>query len=145
MSSSKRLRPVQRVAQTREKSAAKELGDSQRRTRDQEARLEDLKRYHQDYLDRFEVSARNGMASGQLQEYRAFLDKLDRAIKEQERVVQMSQVECVSRKDAWQQKRVRTQALGKVVDRFRSAELKAGEGREQKESDDRSQRRTDPH
>jgi len=137
---SKRLQPVQRVAQSRENDAARELGDSQRRMRDQEAKLGDLKRYHQEYLERFETTARQGMSAKQMQEYRVFLEKLDRAIKEQEKVVLASKSECVNRKEQWQQKHVRTQALGKVMDRFRSVEQKAVEKREQDEIDDRNQR-----
>ncbi|MCW8891361.1 MAG: flagellar export protein FliJ [Sedimenticola sp.] len=137
---SKRFQPVKRVAESRENDAARELGHSQKRMRDQEAKLEDLKRYHQEYLERFESTARQGMPASQMQEYRVFLEKLDTAIKEQEKVVLASKSECVTRKEQWQQKRVRTQALGKVMDRFKSAELKVKEKREQDESDDRSQR-----
>lgn len=141
MVSSKRFKPVQRIAESREKTAAKDMGDSQRRMHSQEARLEELKRYHQEYLGRFESSARSGMSSSQLQEYRAFLSKLDRAIKEQERIVQASHQECAVRKDVWKQKHVRTQALGKAVERFKKAELKTSDAREQKELDDRNQRK----
>ena len=137
---SKRFQPVKRVAESRENDAARELGHSQKRMRDQEAKLDDLKRYHQEYLERFETTARQGMSANQMQEYRVFLEKLDTAIKEQEKVVLASKSECNSRKEQWQQKRVRTQALGKVMDRFKSAELKIKEKREQDESDDRSQR-----
>ncbi|MCW8848070.1 MAG: flagellar export protein FliJ [Sedimenticola sp.] len=137
---SKRFQPVKRVAESRESDAARELGHSQKRMRDQEAKLEDLKRYHQEYLERFETTARQGMSASQMQEYRVFLEKLDTAIREQEKVVLASKSECVTRKEQWQQKRVRTQALGKVMDRFKSAELKVQEKREQDEADERSQR-----
>lgn len=137
---SKRLRPVKRVAESRESAAARVLGDTQKKMRHQEAKLEDLRRYHKEYLERFETTARQGMAASQMQEYRLFLEKLDSAIKEQEKVVLASKSECLSRKEQWQEKRVRTQALGKVMDRFQSAELKALEKREQDEMDDRSQR-----
>lgn len=137
---SKRFQPVKRVAESRESDAARELGHSQKRMRDQEAKLEDLKRYHQEYLERFETTARQGMSASQMQEYRIFLEKLDTAIREQEKVVLASKSECVTRKEQWQQKRVRTQALGKVMDRFKSAELKVQEKREQDEADERSQR-----
>lgn len=139
MVSSKRFKPVQRIAESREKTAAKDMGDSQRRMHSQEARLEELRRYHQEYLGRFESTARSGMSSSQLQEYRAFLGKLDRAIKEQERIVQASHQECATRKDVWKQKHVRTQVLGKAVERFKKAELKVSDAREQKEQDDRNQ------
>jgi flagellar FliJ protein len=137
---SKRFQPVQRVAESREKSAAKVLGDSQRNMQAQQAKLGELKQYHQEYLERFETAARNGMSANQLQEYRAFLDKLDKAIKEQEKVVLATQFECSKRKDEWQKKRIRTQALGKAVERMQSAEQKERDSREQKELDERNQR-----
>jgi flagellar FliJ protein len=140
MVQSKRFHPVRRVAQSREKTAARELGDSQRRMQQQEARLEELRRYHDEYLERFQSAARLGISATQLQEYQAFLHKLSQAIKEQERIVLSSHEECSSKKEAWKQKRVRSEALGKVVERFQTAERRADDTKEQKEQDDRSQR-----
>lgn len=133
---SKRFKPVQRVAKSREDSAARELGNTQRQMREQETKLEELKNYHHEYLDRFTEASSNGMSSSQLQEYRAFMSKLETAIDAQEKVVHASHLACSSSKDVWKQKRVRTQALGKVVDRMQTAELKETESREQKESDE---------
>jgi len=146
---SKRFEPVQRIAKSREDNAARELGHSQRRMQEQENKLEELKSYHQEYLDRFAEASRNGMSASQLQEYRAFMCKLETAIdahlilvgKEiSKKVVHASHIECSSCKDEWKQKRVRTQALGKVMDRFETTEKKAAESREQKESDEHGQR-----
>jgi flagellar FliJ protein len=138
---SKRLKPVQRVAETRERTAAKELGDSRRHMRAQEERLDELHRYHREYLERFHVSAQSGMTATQLQEYRAFLTKLERAIREQESVVAESRNQCSQHQENWQQKHVRTQALGKVMERYQREERKQEDVREQKESDERSQHR----
>ncbi|OOZ36998.1 flagellar export protein FliJ [Solemya velesiana gill symbiont] len=140
MTASKRLLPVKRIAESRERKAAKRFGDSKRHVHEQEAKLEELKRYHQEYLERFQETSRNGISTAQLIEYRAFLEKLELAIREQTRIVELSQNECTSRKQEWQKKHVRTQVLGKAVDRMRSAEQKVEEGREQKELDDRNQR-----
>jgi flagellar FliJ protein len=140
MVQSKRLKPVHRVAESREQTAAKELGDSTRYVHEQEARLEELRRYHAEYLDRFHSAAKMGMSALQLQEYRAFLAKLERAIREQEAIIKDGRNVHKFKKDNWQQKHVRTQALGKVIDRYKKAETKAEDKREQKESDDRNQR-----
>ena len=140
MSPSKRFKPVQRVAQSREQKAARELGNSQRRAKDQEGRLEELKDYHQEYLERFQNAARSGISASQLQEYRAFISKLELAIREQERIVSSSHDECSSRKQVWQQKHTRTEALGKVMGRFQSEERKDSDNREQRETDDHNQR-----
>jgi flagellar FliJ protein len=140
MVQSKRLKPVHRVAESREQTAAKELGDSTRYVHEQEARLEELRRYHAEYLERFHSAAKMGMSALQLQEYRAFLSKLERAIREQEAIIQDGRNVHKFKKDNWQQKHVRTQALGKVIDRYKQAETKAEDKREQKESDDRNLR-----
>lgn len=83
MVQSKRFKPVQRVAESRERKAARSFGQSQRLMHDQEARLEELRRYHEEYLQRFRESSQMGMSASQLQEYRAFLEKLEKAIEAQ--------------------------------------------------------------
>jgi len=138
---SKRLKPVHRVAESREQTAAREMGDSQRYVHAQEDRLEELRRYHTEYLERFHSAAKQGMSAMQLQEYRAFLAKLERAIREQESIITDGRNVHQLNKDNWQQKHVRTQALGKVIDRYKQSENHAQDQREQKEADDRSQRK----
>ncbi|MCG8429174.1 MAG: flagellar export protein FliJ [Chromatiales bacterium] len=140
MAPSKRFKPVQRVAKSREQNAAKELGNSQRNVRDQESKLEELKRYHREYLEQFESSARQGMSASQLLEYRAFISKLELAIAEQEKIVLASKSDCSTKKEQWQHKHVRTKVLNKVMDRYTTAENRASEKKDQKETDDRNQR-----
>jgi flagellar FliJ protein len=140
MVQSKRLKPVHRIAESREQTAAKELGDSTRYVHEQEARLEELRRYHAEYLERFHSAAKMGMSALQLQEYRAFLAKLERAIREQQEIIKDGRNAHKFKKNNWQQKHVRTQALGKVIDRYKNAENKAEDKREQKESDERNLR-----
>ena len=140
MSPSKRLSPVQRIAQSRERKAARHMGESHKNLLAEEARLLQLKQYHEEYLARFEAAARQGLSSAQLQEYRAFLDKLDQAIGQQERVVEARKLDHSSRQDNWRETHVRSQALDKVVRRYRQQERQTADHQEQKESDDRSQR-----
>ncbi|MCB1760778.1 MAG: flagellar export protein FliJ [Gammaproteobacteria bacterium] len=140
MSPSKRFKPVQRVAQSREQKAAKALGRAQQEVSVQEARLEELKRYHKEYLDRFQRSTEMGISVSQLHEYRAFLAKLERAIQEQEQIVSASQRSRSSQQAQWQQKHLRSQVLEKVVARYEDEGRRTMESRDQKESDDRAQR-----
>lgn len=140
MSPSKRLSPVQRVAQSREQKAARHMGESHKSLLAEEAKLLQLRQYHEEYLTRFEAAARKGLSSSQLQEYRAFLDKLDEAIGQQERVVAARKNDHSSKKDSWRETHTRTQALDKVMRRYQQQERKNADRQEQKESDDRSQR-----
>jgi flagellar FliJ protein len=138
MSPTKRLKPVQQVAASRERNAARTMGQARQHLAQEEAKLVQLKQYHQEYLQRFQQVASQGMSASQLQEYRAFLVKLDEAIQQQEKVVAASMANHSSHKNNWKQKRTRTQALGKVVERYRKEERKAADRSEQKETDERN-------
>ncbi|MCU7918524.1 MAG: flagellar export protein FliJ [Candidatus Thiodiazotropha sp. (ex Epidulcina cf. delphinae)] len=140
MSPTKRLRPVQRVAHSKEQTAARNMGEARKHLEQEEAKLLQLKRYHQEYLERFQQMAKEGIGSNQLQEYRTFLAKLDEAIQQQQDVVAASMVSHSSSKNNWKQKHTRTQALNKVVDRYRRQEIQSADRREQKESDEHNQR-----
>ena len=93
-----------------------------------------------DSLARFQEASAQGMSVGQLQEYRAFLGKLDDAIEQQEKVVAASVATHSTHRNDWKQKRTRTQALGKVVERYRKEEVKLADRNEQKENDERNNR-----
>jgi flagellar FliJ protein len=140
MSPSKRLKPVQQVAASRERNAARSMGKARQHLAQEEAKLAQLKQYHQEYLERFQQVASQGMSAAQLQEYRAFLVKLDEAIQQQEKVVAASMANHSTHKNNWKQKHTRTQALGKVVERYRKEERKAADRSEQKENDERNNR-----
>ncbi len=140
MSPSKRFQPVQRIAVSREQKAARALGESRKALQEQERRLEELRTYHREYLERFQGASASGISAAQLHEYRAFLAKLEQAIREQERQLEQSRQQCSGRKAEWQETHQRTQALGKVMERFHSEERRLQESRDQKELDDRNQR-----
>jgi len=140
MSPSKRLKPVQQVAANKERNAARIMGQARQHLAQEEAKLAQLKQYHQEYLERFQQVASQGMSATQLQEYRAFLFKLDEAIQQQQEVVAASMAKHSSDKDNWKQKHTRTQALGKVVERYHKEERKAADRTEQKESDEHNTR-----
>jgi flagellar FliJ protein len=106
----------------------------------QEAKLSELKQFHKEYMGRFQGTARAGISAAQLQEYRAFLGKLERAIREQEKIVSASLRECSDHRQNWQHKHMRTQVMGKVMARYQDSERKEVESREQKETDDHNQR-----
>ncbi len=140
MSPTKRLKPVQQVAATKELNAARTMGQARVHLAQEEAKLAQLKQYHQEYLERFQRVAAQGMGVAQLQEYRAFLAKLDAAIQQQQKVVDASLANHSTRKDDWKQKHTRTQALGKVVERYQQEERKAADRVEQKINDEHNNR-----
>jgi flagellar FliJ protein len=142
MAPSDRLKPVRRIAENRERDAAKRLGDAQRILQDQESKLEQLRLFQKEYQQRFEEAARNGMSAAKLRDYQMFMAKLQQAVVQQESVVEASRHHRGLQKARWQEKFTRTQAIGKVIERHRQEELKDQERKDQKETDERALRRS---
>jgi flagellar FliJ protein len=116
------------------------MGVARKNLQAEEVKLRQLKAYREEYLTRFSVVSRNGLSAPQMLEYRAFLDKLDQAVRQQEKIVAAHQVEHRSKQDDWRQTHSRSEALNKVVHRYQEQERKSADRREQKESDDRTPR-----
>ena len=140
MSPSKRLKPVQKLADSRERTAAQQFGQSQQSLNEHKTKLDELRQYHDEYMERFQSAMQSGISSAQLQEYRAFIAKLNEAIRQQEQVVASSQRDRSNKRENWQQKHTRVMALDKVVDRYKKEEIKTADKKEQNEADERSQR-----
>ncbi|WP_132972996.1 flagellar export protein FliJ [Thiogranum longum] len=140
MSRSKRMKPVQRVAESREQAAVQKLGQSQQFLDAQRARLEELCAYRNQYSQSFQTSGGQGLNANRLQDYRVFLSRLNEAIHQQEAII----VQCTSQheltRQQWVETRSRHQAIDKVIERYRSEEQKNSDRLEQQEQDERAQR-----
>jgi flagellar FliJ protein len=141
MMASERFKPVQRIADSRERKAAAALGDSLKARHDAEQRLADLRTYHGEYLERLRLANQQGMNVAQVREYQAFLDKLEYAITEQERIVRLAADACVEAQAEWRDKYTRTRVMNKVVERMQVEERQQADKREQAQQDDRPQRK----
>lgn len=138
MTRSKRMNPVLRVAEHREKDAARRLGQTQQRLRQQQDRLRELIGYRDEYNLKFQQTCGAGVDVKQLQEYRLFLSRLNDAIAQQQRVIVNAEREVEQARAGWLSTRTRSQALDKVRDRFVDAERQEAERREQADLDERS-------
>jgi flagellar FliJ protein len=141
MSTSERFKPIQRIASHRERKAAAALGESLKQRQAAVQRLEDLRRYHAEYLERFSQAARCGLSSGQALEYQVFLGKLEAAIDQQEEIVARSEQACENSKADWRGKHSKAKAMDNAVGRMHEAEGRKRVRKEQAESDDRAQRK----
>lgn len=141
MTRSKRMQPVQRLAQNREQQAVRRLGESQQRLQLQQSKLEELRAYRDQYARDFENSGGAGLGAARVQDYRVFLNRLNEAIRQQEAVIAESRVRHEQSRQRWVESRSENQAIDKLVDRYRLEESKQRERREQKEQDDRAHRR----
>jgi flagellar FliJ protein len=134
------MAPVQRVFSDAERERAREMGDAQRRLADAEGRLAELRAYHDDYQGAFRKRAEDGTSIRALRDFQAFLARLGDALRQQEQVVASAREQAAGSRNTWQGAARQVKAVDSVVGQWQSAEAKAGERREQKESDERALR-----
>lgn len=140
MSRSKRMKPVQRVAESREQAAVQKLGQSQQFLDAQRTKLEELRAYRDQYSKAFQTSGGQGLGANRLQDYRVFLARLNEAIRQQEAITAQCTSQHEQTRQQWVETRSHHQAIDKVIQRYRSEEQKARDRREQQEQDERAQR-----
>jgi len=142
MTRSKRMQPVQRVAQNREQNAVQKLGQSQQNLDAQQARLEELRAYRDQYARDFERSGGSGLDATRIQDYRVFLNRLGEAIRQQETLLEQCCSQHEQTRQQWVETRTHSQAIDKVVHRYRRDERRQLERKEQQEQDERALRLT---
>ena len=136
---SRRLKPVIKVAKSREDDAALALSEYRKVIDQQEAKLIELRQYHAEYIQRLSDGGRNGMNIAQINDYRSFIVRLAVAVEQQEALLVECEQQLQEKNAAWLKTRARHQALGKVTERYLQQEHEAREKKEQAESDERSQ------
>lgn len=141
MTKSKRMRPVQHIAEGREQDAMCKLGQSQQFLDTQKAKLEELRRYRDQYARDFTESGGEGVGVTRLQDYRIFLNRLGEAVCRQEALLKQCEAQHRQTHQQWIESRTHSQAIGKVVERYQAEEHIARERRDQREQDEHAQRR----
>lgn len=141
MSKSKRLAPVIKFSNSREREAAKELAKYKDVLGEQQDSLNALLAYRNEYRRRFHSGNEHGVDAGKLRDYRVFLGRLADAINQQQQRVYRAQADYQEQRRRWLASREKQRALDKVLVRYRRQELAREERQEQEENDDRAQRR----
>jgi flagellar FliJ protein len=136
MDKSRRLAPVVQVTESRERKAAREFGECQRRLSEQQHQLQQLKNYHLEYQRQLEARGRTGIVVAQVLETQRFLLQLDKAIAQQQQVVEQTARLCHQKRHLWLKARTRSEAVNKAVERLADEEQRSTDKREQKESDE---------
>ena len=137
MKDSQRLKPVARVAQQRERDAARQLGNSLRHAEQQQKQLDSLIAYRDQYVADFKAAGKQGLSAVQLRDYQVFLRRLDNAITQQRQVLANSRQHCAQSQAEWQHQQGHSKMIDKVVERREQAENHKLNAQEQRELDDR--------
>ncbi|MBT7442730.1 MAG: flagellar export protein FliJ [Methylococcales bacterium] len=138
MLASKRLQPIVKMAEQKETAAAQKMGQSQMSLRDLEAQLQSLVTMRADYMRRFQSSG-SQLSAIRLQEFRRFLDKLDKGITQQHMAIQQAKHDVSMKKSSWLKEHARHSSLQKITDKRQQQEQKQADKREQQVMDEHSQ------
>jgi len=135
---SRRFDPLLRRAQEKEDAVARDLAERQRTLDMHESRLDELRKYAEEYAQ----SQMAATSPAQLANRRAFLDRLDSAVKQQAQTVDRSRASVGIERDrlllAGRDKKV----LEQLAASYRVQENQIVERRSQREMDDLGARRS---
>ncbi|WP_150047874.1 MULTISPECIES: flagellar export protein FliJ [Methylomonas] len=140
MKRSQRLQIIIDLQQRQENEALQLLGRRQQQLNEQQAQLDNLLNYRQQYLNKLLERQKTGMNVNQLLELRAFADKLDKAIEGQRLTVRQQERECQKARDKWQESHQRSKSLLRLGEIAVAEETQLEIKREQSEQDARAAR-----
>jgi flagellar FliJ protein len=140
MTRSQRLDPLLRVVQQRQDDAARQLAERDKAQAEQEARLDALRRYAEEYAAT-PPGADGTIAPALLANRLAFRAKLDAAVAQQTRIVDSSKQQTEIERTRLMLASRDTKVLEKLAASYRSEEAKVAEQRTQRELDDLGARR----
>ena len=143
MSRLKKMQPILDIAERKEQDAAKRLGLGQQKLDKARTNLENLVTYRNGYAARFEASGQEGLSVQQLTEYRAFLQKINKVIADQERTVSQAETDLTRLRAGWEDAHRHVLGMRKVVGKLHNEEIAKEQKREQLEQDDRIGSRRD--
>jgi flagellar FliJ protein len=133
---STRLAPLQTVAESREEEAVRRLLDCQRELAERQSRLEELRRYAQDYAAQAPAST-----PWLLVNRHAFLGRLAEAERVQQQRVAEAQLAVEAERARWILSRRDVSVLDQLAACYRAREQQQVERREQRASDELALRR----
>jgi len=137
-SRSQRFKPLQRLVDRKEETAAKQLGLARRKLAEAEQRLLELRRFREEYCRQFQQSGQQGLDGRRLQSFQQFLSQLDIAIGQQQQQIESCRLDCERESRQWESCHREQRILQKTVERLRGKERQHARRREQKREDEQT-------
>lgn len=135
------LQPLLELMQDRTDEATRRLGQLVAAEQSARSRLQLLGQYREEYVQRFRDAQSEGLTLQALQNFQAFLNKIDEAITQQQGLVDTSAQNTAHGQQDWQAQNTRLKAIDTLAVRHSNA-LRHQEGKqEQKQLDEFSSRR----
>lgn len=141
MMQSKRIDPLLKRAQEKEDTVARELADRQRTLDTHLSRLDELRRYADEYSSEMAGAQMAATSPAQLMNRRAFLDRLDSAVAQQSQTVDSNREKVEAERARLLLASRDKQVLEQLAASYRAQERQVAEKRTQREMDDLGARR----
>jgi flagellar FliJ protein len=133
---SRRLEIVLTLEERKEQDALERMGDARKQVEDQQAQVDNLNRYQQEYRDQIRSNQSGVVPVSRLQAWQAFIAQLDQVILRQQQVLDQAVEVFEARRQEWQQAWERRRGMEKYIESCRQQEQKEQDAREQKLSDE---------
>ncbi len=137
----RRLQPAVEVARNHESDAAARYVQSKSRLEAERRKLDQLRAFRFDYMQRFQQDGQAGLSARRAQDYTAFICNLDANLEQLHGQVSLLAAQVEQARKAWAATRARTRALDGVIDGYRREHEQVLARREQAETDEFALRR----
>ncbi|MCO4861168.1 flagellar export protein FliJ [Cupriavidus sp. WGlv3] len=124
------------LAQTDTDAAARELGRLQGLRTQAELQLNQLTQYRQEYRERMQVVAAQGITSSRWQDFSRFLDSLDQAIRQQGAALAKAEADLLAGHNRWQHQKRRLNSFDTLIARAQAKQDQVAARREQRANDE---------
>ncbi len=141
MSSTFNLQRLLEFAEQQSEKAAASLGTLNREHTRQQEKFALLVGYRTEYQERLRGAIAKGLDGARLRNFYDFLERLEDAITQQQKIVTNSQTRAAGGRQEWQNKQIKYKAFDVLSHRFHAASQRRAATREQKAMDDFSARR----
>ena len=135
------LKPLLDLTQNRMDEAARRLGELIASEQEGQRKLELLQNYRDEYSERFQDAARNGLSPEAWRNYSAFIGRIDEAIAVQKGQVDRSRQMTAAGQQDWMTQRNKVKAFDTLQKRHELGESKKAARIEQRQSDEHSAKR----
>jgi len=140
MKKSQRLQVIIDLHERQERDALEAMGRIQNKLQQAQQQLQNLNRYRDEYNTKLLQHQQRGMNVLQLLEFRAFAEKLDKAIESQQQSLSLVERELQRAQKHWEECHQRTKSLQRLAEIAADEERRLESKREQAEQDARAGR-----
>jgi flagellar FliJ protein len=133
------MQSVAEIAQQQADAAAQSVTECNRIYTVMRKQLDELLSYRDDYANGLSNRGPKGFNAIQIKDYSLFMERLSKAIQQQQVVLNSAGARLATSKKIWIEKQQRAKAIDSVVSRYQQVEQREQSRRDQREGDEHAQ------